>query len=262
MRKQWLALACGAAILPLVFPVSVNADEAKKTDTVATTPKPWDIKMSLSYLLQNGNTKSQSLAAKINASHEGQKWRQMFKAEAVNSTGQNGSGNEVRTAERYYGSYKLDRKFSHHNYLFNIVTYQKDRFSGYFYQASYALGLGHRFLNTDSQTLDVEAGPGYRVQCLDSSGSYLHCGNSDDSLIGRAAAKYQWKISKTATFGEELSMESGGGNTSTRSETSLTSQIDDHFALQLSYLLTHDSTVPPGNHNTDQETSVSLVYTY
>lgn len=260
MRKQWLALVCGAAMLPIAFPVTVNADDAKKSETPAE--KAWDIQMSASYLLQNGNTKSQSIAGKINASHDTQKWRQTFKAEAVNTTGQNDNGNEVRTAERYYGSYKLDRKYSKNNYLFNIVTYQKDRFSGYFYQASYALGIGHRFINTDSQTLDMEAGPGYRVQCLEPASSYLHCGNSDDSFIGRAAAKYKWKISKTATFGEELSSESGGGNTSTRSETSLTSKINDHFAMQLSYLITHDSTVPAGNHNTDQETSVSLVYTY
>ena len=54
----------------------------------------------------------------------------------------------------------------------------------------------------------------------------------------------------------------GEDNTSVRSETSLTSKINDHFAMRLSHLVTRDSEVPDGTHNTDQETSVSLVYTF
>jgi putative salt-induced outer membrane protein YdiY len=46
------------------------------------------------------------------------------------------------------------------------------------------------------------------------------------------------------------------------SGSSLTSKINDHFAMRLSHLVTRDSEVPDGTHNTDQETSVSLVYTF
>ena len=51
-------------------------------------------------------------------------------------------------------------------------------------------------------------------------------------------------------------------NTTLRSETSLTSRINDHFALRLTHLVTRDSEVPAGTHKTDQETTASVVYTF
>ena len=261
MRKQWLALACSLAMVPVALPVIAHGDEANTDETKAE--KAWDIEVEASYLLKNGNSESESVVGKASASHDGEKWRQSAKAEAVNSISESeDSGDEERTAERYYASYKLDRKLADNYYLFNALTYEKDRFSGYQYQASYAFGLGRRFIDTDTQTLDLEAGPGYRVQCLEPDTSYFHCSDSEDSVIARVAGKYKWKINDVASFGQDIITEIGEENTSLRSETSLTSKISTHFAMRLSYLLTRDSYVPAGTHKTDTETTVSLVYTF
>ncbi|ASK33835.1 DUF481 domain-containing protein [Alloalcanivorax mobilis] len=262
MHKQWLALACGVAVMPAL----VHAQEVagKSTDqTESAEERAWDIELEAAYLLKSGNSNSESIVGKANATHEGLDWRQTAKAEAVNTTGEDDdTGDDERTAERYYASYQLDRKFDDNNYLFNVLTYQKDTFSGYQYQASYAFGLGRRFIDTTAHTLDLEAGPGYRVECIEPENSYFSCDDKQESAIARFAGKYQWVINPNATFKQNLISEVGEENTTLRSETSLTSKINDHFAMRLSYLVTRDSEVPAGTHKTDQETTVSVVYTY
>lgn len=255
MQKKWLALACSAAVMPAMI-------HAQETEQESAQERAWDIEMEASYLLSRGNSESESIVGKTNAAHDGVNWRQTAKAEAVNTVSENDDGEEERTAERYYASYKLDRKLADNNYLFNVLTYDKDNFSGFQYQASYALGLGRRFLETPSHVLDLEAGPGYRVECLEPEDSYGGCDNKDESVIARFAGNYKWTISENASFRQTVSTEVGEDNTSVRSETSLTSKINDHFAMRLSHLVTRDSEVPAGTHNTDQETSVSLVYTF
>lgn len=263
MRKQWLALACGVtAVMPaLVYAQDAGGVEGDTPETAEE--RAWDIEVEAAYLLKSGNSSSESIVGKANAVREGETWRHTGKAEAVNTTGEDSNtGEDQRTAERYYGSYQLDRKFDDNNYLFNVGTYEKDTFSGYQYQLSYAFGLGRRFIDTTAHTLDLEAGPGYRVACLEPDDSYFDCNDKEESVIGRFAGKYQWVINKNATFKQNVISEVGDDNTTLRSETSLTSKINDHFAMRLSYLLTRNSDVPDGTHKTDQETTVSLVYTF
>ena len=259
MQKKWLALACGMVLLP-VLSHAQEADNA--ADQESEQERAWDIEVEASYLLKSGNSESESVVGKANAAHDGVHWRQTGKLESVNTVGEDDDGDEERTAERYYASYKLDRKLPENNYLFNVVTYDKDNFSGYQYQASYAFGIGRRFIDTPAHTLDLEAGPGYRVECLEPEDSYTSCDNKEENLIGRFAGSYKWTISKTAAFRQDLSTEVSDDNSTLRSETSLTSRINDHFALRLSHLVTRDSEVPAGTHKTDQETTASVVYTF
>ncbi|MBF5057559.1 salt-induced outer membrane protein [Alcanivorax sp. 521-1] len=259
MRKQWLALACGMAVLPVISHAQ-EADEG--TDQETAQERAWDIEVEASYLLKSGNSDTESVVGKANAAYDGQDWRHTAKAESVNTVGEDDDGEQERTAERYYASYKLDRKLPENNYLFNVITYDKDNFSGYQYQASYAFGIGRRFIETPAHTLDLEAGPGYRVECLEPEDSYTSCDDKEESLIGRFAGSYKWKITDTSSFRQDLSTEVSDDNTTLCSETSLTSRINDHFALRLTHLVTRDSEVPAGTHKTDQETTASVVYTF
>ena len=115
MRKNWLVLACGAAVMPAM----IHAQEAEQE---SAQERAWDIETEASYLLSRGNSESESIVGKINAAHDGINWRQTAKAEAVNTVSENDDGEEERTAERYYASYKLDRKLTDNNYLFNVLT--------------------------------------------------------------------------------------------------------------------------------------------
>ena len=256
MRSKYLAAMLIAAGLPAV---SVAAEEG------TSEASKWSGDVSVGLLFKRGNTESDSVNAHANASRDSAFWRHHFKADANNEKERDQETDEYnRTDENYFASYKLDRKLGEEsrNYLFNVVTYEKDNFSGFHYQASYAVGLGRRVIDREAHTLDVEAGPGYRVQCLEPEDSYSDCADTEESAIARLALKYHWQISENAEFQEEISSEVGEESTSTRMETSLTSKINSHFALRLRHLLEHESKVPAGSKETDHQVSVGLVYTF
>lgn len=254
MRSKYLAAMLIAAGLPAV---SAAAEEAEG-DT------KWTGDVGAGLLYKRGNTNSDSVNANVNMSRDSAKWRHTFKADANNEKEEDPETEEYyRTDENYFASYKLDRKLGEDskNYLFNVVTYKKDNFSGYHYEASYAFGLGRRFIESERQTLDAEFGPGYRVKCLDPQDTYFSCRDSQEDAIARIGIKYDLKVSDNTVFREDFSTEVGEEGADTRAETSLTTAINSKFSLRLRHLLEHDSDAPDGTKESDHTFSVGVVYT-
>jgi putative salt-induced outer membrane protein YdiY len=259
MRSKTIAAMLLAAGLPAV---SVAAEDAA-TDEGSEVSK-WSGDIGIGLLFKRGNTNSDSTNANVNMARDSEKWRHTFKADANNEKEEDPDTEEYnRTDENYFASYKLDRKLGEDakNYLFNVLTYQKDNFSGYHYEASYAIGVGRRWIDSDLQTLDAEIGPGYRVKCLEPQDTYMSCHNSEEDAIARIGIKYELRVSDNTTFKEDFSTEVGEEGADTRAETSLTTAINSSFALRLRHLLEHNSSVPPGTKETDHTFSVGVVYT-
>ncbi len=253
MRKVTLAALVTAGLAP--FPALAAEGDGE------TSSDGWSGELEFSYLLKRGNTESDSVVSKGDGEYEGENWRHTAEFEAVNTTAENQTTGETeRVAERYFLSYKLDRKLGEENYIFNVGTYEKDLFSGYHYRISYALGYGRSILDTERHELSAEIGPGYRIRCLEPEDSYRNCENHEDTPILRMAGQYRWDISESAVFREKISTEMSANEGSiSRAETSLSSQINDTLTLRLSHLIKHSSQVPAGTENTDQEITVSLV---
>lgn len=253
MRKALLPLMIAGACLP-GFALADDSAEG------------WKSELELSYLMKRGNSKSDTMAGKFKADRDGVRFRHAATVEGANTSSRDSGGVDEKTAERYFGSYKLDVKLAENsaNYVFGVATYEKDLFSGFHYQASVAAGLGRRWIDNGTHTLDTEVGPGYRVLCHDvPAASYNDCSKADeDSYITRVGLKYEWKISDTASFSEIISSEIADDATTTRAETALTSQIRGNLSLRLSHLLKHNSEVPVGKRNSDQEMRVGLVYSF
>lgn len=247
-----------AAGIATCMPLSALADES------STAASPWDIELSASLSIVSGNSETDAFASALRAERDGETWRQTARAEAQKANAENAAGSRETTAERYFASYKLDRKLDDKNYLFNIVTYDKNRFSGFKYEASYALGVGRRLIDSQNHTLDGEFGPGYRIQCVEPESSYnvTNCDNLNEDATARLAARYVWRISSNATFSEEIVTEIGDDNTATSARTSITSRINDSLALRLSHILKHNTRVPAGREKADQELQASLVYSF
>lgn len=252
MRKTLLAAAIMAAALPL----SAQAQDAEYG--------AWSGSGELSYLMKRGNTRSETFSAKGNAERDGEDWRHIAKLEASNIAQRSDAGIDERTAERYFGSYKLDAKIDDANYIFNILSAEKDRYTGFNYEASYALGYGRRVIESDIQVLDIEAGPGYRFR------EYEQTPPGGDKTEGdailRLAVRYSWAMTPTATFTEDLSSEIGEDATVTRATTAVTTKISDAWGLRVSHVLRH--TTDPGftkgvkAKKTDQEITVGVVYNF
>lgn len=237
------ALACMGLILPVV------AGAADPSD-------PWSGKAALGILATTGNSETTNANLNIVANYDRERWHHTGTLAAAGANSVNVvDGGEVRetTAERYKAAYKAKYDFSEHDYLFGLVNYEKDKFSGYDQQLSEAVGYGRRLINNDIHVLNVEIGAGFKQ-------SDLRDGTSEDGAILRLGGDYAWQISPSARFTQDLAIESGSGNTYVESVSALSASLVDTLALVLSYTIKNNSDVPAGSESTDTFTAIQLEY--
>ncbi|HET7650706.1 MAG TPA: DUF481 domain-containing protein [Gammaproteobacteria bacterium] len=226
--------------------LNANADAAKKV----AVKEGWQGSVSLGYLHTTGNSNTVSLNGKALAGYKTGNWLDSLSLSALNASQDN-----LRTAESYEGNGQSNYALSDNNYLFGMVDYLSDRFSGYSRRTTEAAGYGRLLVNTDTQQLGLELGAGARQ-------THFVDDTTDSGVIERLALNYLWKFSGNSNFTENLSVEHGTENTYTQSVTALTANLAGNFALSVSYTVKHNTTVLPGFKNTDTITAVSLVYTF
>lgn len=227
-----------------------------QASAAAAQPDPanlWDADLEFGYVSTAGNTETTTINARADAKRETDTWRYQAHLDSLNS-----SEDDERSAERYYLTNKLDRKFAERSYIFGFASYEDDRFSGYDWQAVVAVGYGYRLLENDTMTWDVEAGPGYRIAELDEGSEE----EDEREIIARGHTRFTWQLSPQAVFEQEFSVESGSDNTVSRSVTSLKSTIVDRLALKLSYTVKYTNEVPENTERSDRETAVTIVYSF
>lgn len=162
------------------------------------------------------------------------------------------------SAERYFASYKANRDWSDSRYTFGLIKYEDDRFNGLENTITAAIGYGARVVDTNTQYLDIEGGPGWRSNAAD---------DADNEVILRFAADYDWKLSGNATFHQTFSTEIGSDNTISRAETSINTTVIGALAMKASFSMTHQ-TEPADNDNgssrknLDTITALTLLYSF
>lgn len=218
-------------------------------DGPAAPSNPWSGEAELGVVTTGGNTKTRNINAKAAITHERVHWRHVLSAEALGS-----SDRDSTTAERYAAREKSDWKWSENNYLFITVAWEKDRFSGFDYRISEALGYGRRLIGRKTVTFDAEVGGGGRHSKLEATG------DKDDEVMGRVAARLQWSLAEGSTFTEDATSEIGEESTISKSVTALKSQVAGDLATRISYTFKHTSDVPVGVKKSDWETAITLVY--
>ncbi len=243
MNKQEM-LSGSAALLLLATVTTGNAADPQVVDT------SWKGNVELGIVTTSGNTETETINAKAKVETEREKWRHAAFVDTLNSSTQGTS-----TAERFVINGQSNYKFGEHNYFFAMVNYEDDRFSGYDYRVSEALGYGRRVIGDAALTLDLEIGPGARQ-------SKLNAGGSDNEYTVRGAAKLAWKISDTSALTSDLSSDVGEDTTITKSVTALTAQVNGSLATKITYTIKNTSDVPVGIKKTDTETAVTLVYSF
>ncbi len=218
-----------------------EADEPQQT---------WTASAELGYVATSGNTDTDTLNLRANATIDQALWRHSFEVTSLNASDQNGD-----TAQRYTLSAQSDYKLEPPDYLFLKINYEDDRFSGFKYQATQALGFGRRFIDDVTLKLDLELGPGARQTKTDD-------GVSEEEALLLAAAKLDWDVSETAKFTEVLTLETGEDTRITKSVSGLSTQIDNNLSMKITYTYKRTSDVPVGFDKTDTETAVTLVYNF
>jgi putative salt-induced outer membrane protein len=208
----------------------------------------WQASAELGFVKTSGNSETQTLNAKFNAATSYEAWKHTLLLETLSS-----SANDVRSAERYRAEGQSDYFINDRTYALGLLSWEKDNFDGFDYQASIAVGLGYKLIQESDMELSLELAPGYRV-------SEYKAGYNEEDAILRAAEIFSWKISDTSTLDQFLNTEAGDSNTVTRFGISLTSQVADALSMKLGYSIKHNSDVVAGSDKTDKETSVTLVY--
>jgi len=210
----------------------------------------WSGEIEAGVAIKTGNTKSTDAQVKLRAGFSQEFWSHRLRLEALRQTE---SGD--KTAESYLGQFQSNYTFSEHDYVFGVARGERDKFSGYDYQTSFALGYGRHLWVSELGTFDVEIGPGVRRSKLDT-------GEKETEVIGRLFADLKVNISSNAKFGQEVTVLTGSDNTEIESITALTTGLTDALALRLSFTVKHNTSVPADTKNTDTHTSASVVYRF
>jgi len=125
----------------------------------------------LGFLSTSGNTESTSIVGKINAKHELTKWRNqyilrtLYKKNEVSNGDDNVNGKETNTtAHENFASVQADYKINEkHRGIFVYGSYEDDRFSGFEYQGTLALGYSDRLLTHLNHTSITVSAPVSRL---------------------------------------------------------------------------------------------------
>lgn len=211
---------------------------------------PWSGKAGLGYLSTSGNSSSTSVNALFRLSYDLTSWHHQFGAQAISNV-----SNDVTTSERYQLNFKSKYDFTEHDYIFGLISWEKDRFSGYEEQFSEAIGYGRRLINDETQVLNLELGVGAKQADLSD-------GSRETGVIGRAGLDYLWKFSETADFTQLLAIESGSGNTYIESVSAISARLMESLALSVSYTIKNNSSVPVGRDKSDTFTAINLEYAF
>ena len=139
--------------------------------------------------------------------------------------------------------------------LFVFGSHVDDRFGAYTEYTTLAIGYGDELFKTDTMSLEGEIGPGYYRGKTDLE-------ETENGMIVRGAAAFNWTISESASFAQTLSVEYGEDNTRTIAETSLLAKINGSLQMKAAFLVQNDSDVPELKKSTDTQTSLTLVYSF
>ncbi|MCW8924179.1 MAG: DUF481 domain-containing protein [Gammaproteobacteria bacterium] len=245
----------------LMLSAQVLAEQAQKS--------PWKSAAELGYVSVSGNTNTETVKAAFDLSYEVASWKHKVHADAFSSKGETTDESvvpavtiEERTAAKWLLTGQSDYKFTEFDYLYGLLSYEDDRFSGFQYQAKLGIGYGRRIALADDHELKLEIGPGYRSYKLDQPPAPAPAEQRQGENLVRANAAYLWTISETSSFTEDLMYEVGEEQDEWKSVTALRARINSTLAMKMSYTVKHLENVPAGSDNYDRETAVTLVFTF
>lgn len=244
----------------VILAVVATASMQVQANEPAGADKVWTTSAELGAITTSGNTVGTSITGKIDAKQELEQWSNQYILSAFfkedEKLDENNNKVTEKSAERYLVSakaaYKLTEEFDK---LFVFGSYTDDKFGAYLKYTTLAVGYGTRIYNAEDKSLDVEIGPGYFT-------GERSTGETENGLIVRGAAAFNWAISESASFAQTLSVEYGDDNTRTIAESALLAKINGSLQMKAAFLVQNDSEVPVGKKSTDTQTSLTLVYSF
>lgn len=227
-------------VLATGFPLSVLAQN-----------DPVEASISLGYVGTDGNTETQTFNGEFLLDWDTGSWTHNLKFQALGSR-----EDDSTTAERYYLEEKSDYNLTERQYVYVKGSYTDDRFSGYDYQAALTGGYGNHLYDTETFSLELFGGVGYRESAV------IDGETIDEFILVSFGEELSWSFSDTASMYQNFRTEIGEDLTVSAFEIGLEANIMDRLSTKLAFQARHNSDVPVGRESTDTQTSVSLVYDF
>jgi putative salt-induced outer membrane protein YdiY len=220
----------------------------------------WFTSAEMGAITTSGNTTGTSFTGKIDARHETSNWSNEYIASGYFKEDElireDGERYKQRSAERFSLSAKAAFKLlGEGQRAFVLGSHVDDKFGAYTRYSSLSVGHGSQWFKSDTQTLDVEVGPGYFH-------GVRATGENDSGMTVRGAALYRWAVSPSAWFVQNVSVERGTSNMHSIAETSISTKINDTMQMKAGFSVRNDTNVPADKKNTDTQTSLTMVYSF
>jgi putative salt-induced outer membrane protein len=220
--------------------------------------EPLSMEVQLGVIATTGNTDSSALKGRATVKQDFRTWKNKYEFDALYKRDKHDGENET-TAQKIFLSAQSDYKLSDENTsVFIFGSYTDDRFSGYDYQNTLAVGYSRRLFSDQHSFLDYNIGPGYSFNSTDAGGK-------EDVIIMHIEAEYEYNFSTEVKFtqmlGSDVAVE-GNKNTLSKSESAITARLRDNLSMKAAYSITHNSEVFDEREKIDSTTSITLVYSF
>jgi len=211
----------------------------------------WSGSGQLGFSMTSGNSDTENLNAGLSLKRESGRWISDMSLDMLRA-----SSDDIETAERYTVNTKTGYKFNDKDYAYYGTRYDQDKFSGFDYTITTAVGWGHKFHDTEESRLITEIGLGYKTEALDIDRTE----NNGGVIVGKL--DYMRQLTDTIKFENVLVVEAGDDNSFLQNDLGFSFAINDKFAIKLAHQIRHNTDAPIGNDSTDTLVSANLVYDF
>ncbi|MBY0540366.1 MAG: DUF481 domain-containing protein [Campylobacterales bacterium] len=163
---------------------------------IATSSYSLDVDkhLELSYVQTSGNTNTTTFSSKL------QGIAALSDTESIKAKGSilYSESDENTSANKYNVELDYNHMINKKLYSYMGINYIKDELSDYDYRLNSGPGLGYKFLEDETQTVDIQGGLDYAYD------RYTN-GLKDDYLAGKTELNYKYRFSKSVEFKQMLS---------------------------------------------------------
>lgn len=217
----------------------------------ASAQAEWKGKGEAGIVFARGNTEADTINFKLTMSEEVGLWKHALDMAALRAT-----SDGVKSADRFMAGWQSDHKIDERSFAFGGLRYERDRFSGFTYQATASTGVGYKFCDTDRTKLSGQIGAGYRRIRDDVTGA------TSGDAVAVAGVDYSHVLTPTTNVVDKFHLESGSDNTLLTNFTGLEVKMTNALALSAGLDVRMNTKPPAPRKKTDTVTTLNLVYAF
>ena len=216
----------------------------------AQTDPTFQSELELGAIITSGNTEDQNIKMKASFEWDRESWQYGFSSDGFRSSNTNGL-----VAQRLYHVGRASYEINGDSFVRARASYEDDRFSGFDNQSDFSVNYGRNLLqNLNDMSLAINFGAGVRQS---KQGDI-----TNNEAIARGEGNFEWALSRSATFSQNFSIDSGSDSSIVRSESAIESEILNNLTMKFSIKLKHQTVVPLLREKTDTETAATLVMNF